>query len=161
MKTKICGVCKQEKPITEFYTHKRDGYQSGCKSCKRIEGRKYSKSPARRAYNRKVYERLKANGYFKDYEQKPEVKQRRNAQQREYANNPRVRIRFLARWYARRMTENGTIKQQPCALCGDVNSERHHPNYNEPLLIVWLCAKCHQELHNKLKAEGSSLEGGG
>lgn len=85
-------------------------------------------------------------------EQKPEVKQRKAKQMRKYIRDPKLRDRFLARWLAKRMTENGMIEQQPCALCGNPNSQRHHPDYNEPLLIVWLCADCHRELHKKAKA---------
>ena len=155
METKICGKCKHKKPISEFYKHKRDGFQSECKDCKRERARIYNRKPERREYNRQFYDRLKEQGYFKEYQQKPEVKRRRADQMKQYQQDPRLRIRHLARWYARRMVENGTLKQQPCALCGNENSQKHHPDYNEPLLIVWLCAGCHRALHKNAKAEGS------
>lgn len=154
MRTKMCSKCKQIKPISEFYPHKRDGYQSTCKDCHREEGRVYNRTPKRREYNKQFYEQLKSEGYFKEYEQRPEVKRRKAEQMREYIRAPKLRAKFLARWLAKRMTENGVIGQQPCAFCGNPNSQRHHPDYNEPLLIVWLCADCHRELHKKAKAEG-------
>jgi len=154
MEAKVCGKCKLEKPITEFYHHKRDGYQSICKDCHREQGRLDNRKPKRREYNKRFYEQLKRDGYFEEYNQRPEVKERKARQQREYSQNPRLRIRYLARWYAKRMTENGTIAQQLCAMCGNPQSQRHHPNYNEPLLIVWLCGECHQKLH-KAEAEGN------
>ena len=56
------------------------------------------------------------------------------------------------------MLKNGTIKQQPCALCNNFNSQKHHPDYNDPLLIVWLCADCHRALHKNAKVEGAKVE---
>lgn len=38
LRTKVCNICKQEKPITEFYTNttKKDGLDSYCKPCRNI-----------------------------------------------------------------------------------------------------------------------------
>lgn len=33
MDTKVCGRCKQEKPVGDFHKSSRKGYQSYCKSC--------------------------------------------------------------------------------------------------------------------------------
>jgi len=153
MQTKRCGTCEQEKPITEFYKHARDGYQSACKDCKREYTKNYNRRPERKEYNRQFYDRLKSDGYFEDYNQRPEVKERKARQQREYSQNPRLRIRYLARWYAKRMIRNGTIDKEPCAICGAEQAQAHHPDYNEPLLIAWLCPGCHRNIH-KAKLEG-------
>lgn len=41
--TKICGTCKIEKPVTEFYVNrtKPDGLSSYCKSCKKSYNRSH------------------------------------------------------------------------------------------------------------------------
>ena len=150
---KVCGNCKRELDVTEFYKHSRDGYQSVCKECKRELGRAYNKTPRRKEYNQQFIKKLIDEGYYQNYAQKPEVKARRARQQREYSQNPKLRIRYFARWYAKRMIRNGTIEKEPCAICGKEQVEAHHPDYNEPLLIVWLCKDCHREIH-KAKAEG-------
>lgn len=36
---------------------------------------------------------------------------------------------------------------EPCYLCGELGTDRHHPDYNFPCYIVWLCASCHMRLH--------------
>jgi hypothetical protein len=154
METKICGKCKREKPLSEFYPHKRDGHQSHCKECKREEGKIYNRQPKRRIYNAKYAQQLKDNGYFKEYQNRPEVKRQRADRAKRYCRDPRLRIRWMARWYTKRMVRNGKIQQQPCAVCGKAESEIHHPDYNQPLLIVWLCPQCHRELHKNAKAEG-------
>lgn len=49
--------------------------------------------------------------------------------------------------YAHVYLKRGKITKEPCLSCGDINSQMHHPDYNKPLLITWLCRKCHLTLH--------------
>lgn len=40
-----------------------------------------------------------------------------------------------------------------CSICGDTTGGgpiAHHPSYDKPLDIQWLCRSCHQKIHNKL-----------
>jgi len=39
------------------------------------------------------------------------------------------------------------IPLQPCSVCGSKKSQRHHPNYSEPLVVIFLCAAHHKEIH--------------
>ena len=51
----------------------------------------------------------------------------------------------------KRLIKNGTIKQMPCEVCGNEQSRAHHPDYNKPLEICWVCQKHHIQIHkNKL-----------
>ena len=52
-----------------------------------------------------------------------------------------------ARSYAGVYKRRGKIKQQPCQNCGSEDSQMHHPDYDQPLLIEWYCRSCHLELH--------------
>jgi hypothetical protein len=38
-----------------------------------------------------------------------------------------------------------------CSVCFSqgVSLERHHPDYDRPLEVVWLCRKCHALIHRK------------
>ena len=36
---------------------------------------------------------------------------------------------------------------EPCAICGNMGQHRHHPDYDKPFDIVWLCESCHHKLH--------------
>lgn len=51
--------------------------------------------------------------------------------------------------YAHVYLKRGKIIKEPCIVCGDVNSQMHHPNYDKPLLVIWYCRKHHLELHKK------------
>ncbi len=121
MKTeKRCGECRQVKPVSEFFRHKRDGYQWKCKACHKVE--------------------------VKIYQQTPRAKRRYAEAQERYRRDPELKVRYQVGAFARRMTR-GKIEEQPCAFCQAQKSQRHHPDYSQPLLIVWLCASCHRELH--------------
>lgn len=41
----------------------------------------------------------------------------------------------------------GSIVKEHCDVCGDTKTEAHHPDYNEPLTVLWLCRKDHATLH--------------
>src|SRR3990167_8280290 len=36
---------------------------------------------------------------------------------------------------------------EPCRDCGKMGKHRHHPDYNKPFEIVWLCSACHRREH--------------
>ena len=48
--------------------------------------------------------------------------------------------------------KRGKILKMPCSICGDINSEAHHDDYDKPLDIIWYCRKHHLE-HHKNKDE--------
>lgn len=42
-----------------------------------------------------------------------------------------------------------------CSVCGEAYSrlEGHHVDYSKPILLTWLCSKCHKDLHRSMKNE--------
>ena len=44
----------------------------------------------------------------------------------------------------------GELEKYPCWVCGDVNTEAHHADYDAPLSVVWLCRSHHQRLHHEV-----------
>jgi hypothetical protein len=57
------------------------------------------------------------------------------------------RLKNNCRAYANSYERRGKIIRQPCQVCGDTNSEKHHPDYLKPLEIIWLCRAHHLALH--------------
>ncbi len=43
----------------------------------------------------------------------------------------------------------GLLEKKPCERYGDSRAEAHHPDYQRPLLIEWLCRQCHKRAHSK------------
>ena len=41
------------------------------------------------------------------------------------------------------------IEKTPCEICGDVNVEAHHDDYEYQLNVRWLCFRHHRELHGQ------------
>jgi predicted DNA-binding protein YlxM (UPF0122 family) len=52
------------------------------------------------------------------------------------------------------------IRQNTCSKCGYTGKckdgrnkvQAHHPDYNKPLDVTWLCQRCHHEWHKQNKA---------
>lgn len=57
------------------------------------------------------------------------------------------RKKDATRSYANVYEKRGLLRRKPCNVCGDGKSEKHHPDYDRPLHVMWLCRKHHLELH--------------
>lgn len=65
-------------------------------------------------------------------------------QQRWRRNNPR---RYLAHLYTQAAKRLGVLAPLPCEVCGREKAEAHHPDYDRPGEVKWLCRKHHKQLH--------------
>jgi hypothetical protein len=147
MKTKKCIGCKQVKNVSEFYTS-NGYYQSYCKDCKREQAYKFRDTDQSREHMR-----LYMREYRKTHKRirKPlSVKQRTNQQtsNSRYRTNPINKIKRNAQQRIATLIRSERLKREPCFLCGDVNTEAHHPNYGNPLYIIFLCKSCHEKIHS-------------
>ena len=84
------------------------------------------------------------------------VKQWRKANpgyHRKKPTNPEQLTKIKARAKAWDAKCRGKLIQLPCQVCGGPSKDRHHPDYSKPLYVVWLCKKCHRDIHRKLDHE--------
>ena len=152
MRTKICGRCKQEKPLTEFYKSKRDGYRSRCKPCCSLDVGEYYKRP-------EVKERHNAwaRQYYKEYFDRPGARIRLKTYMREYMREysklPDVKLKIYARNYTNNLIVEGEIRREPCVMCANDRAEAHHLDYKRPWIIMWLCRDCHPKVHKLLEGK--------
>ncbi len=51
-----------------------------------------------------------------------------------------------------RAKKTGVISRQNCEDCGSEKAEAHHPDYSHPLLVEWLCHRCHMTRHRRSAA---------
>jgi len=141
---KVCRKCGEEKALGEFYRHPqmRDGRLNVCKDCKRkyqkdrpadvkakIE-RKRGQNPERK---KKAYERL--------CRWRKENPEKAREQARRYPEKRR------ARNIVSRAVRDGKLTKMQCEVCGSEKVHAHHEDYSKPLVVEWLCAKCHRKRH--------------
>lgn len=48
----------------------------------------------------------------------------------------------------------GLLAAQPCEGCGDQKVHAHHDDYAQPLVVRWLCKRCHEAHHVAMRAAG-------
>lgn len=136
MTTRRCYRCKKIKDISLFANDKSRslGKSYICSICQKIRSRLRGRS----SY-------VKRSEYFKKYRQEHQDKLR---QQYDYWKS-RNKEKISAHSKARYAYVHGKIIKTPCAVCGDINSEMHHPDYSKPLKVVWLCRKHHGQTRKK------------
>lgn len=125
---KTCTACKQAKPLIDFHQHSqsKDKKQTQCKVCRSEKMKKYNKTPEAKAVWRRA------------------------------SHNKRVRYKqkVKANMKISNAIHRGKLNKGECKL-GIWNCkgrvEAHHPDYQCPEKVMWLCAKHHQMLHNITK----------
>lgn len=63
-----------------------------------------------------------------------------------------------ANYLVHRAVRDGHLVPKPCEVCGATETvgphgkhriHAHHPDYNKPLEVIWLCMPCHRKLRQK------------
>jgi hypothetical protein len=132
---KRCFKCFVEMPLTAFYKHSRmkDGHLNKC-----IECTKKDVSSAR----------LEKIEYYRSYDRRrtsmPHRVALRNRVSSEWrANNPTW---AKAQDTLGNAVRDGKVQRHPCWVCGE-KAHGHHPDYDRPLEVVWLCPAHHKAAH--------------
>ena len=169
--TKYCKECKQVKSLGDFYRHKscKDGRNTYCKPCDNLRSRVRYKA-------NKVLECEKYKKRYKDdiefSDKKRAVSKMRRGKypekvKKEHDNwvklnkdkisitakrwrdkNKHKIVTHLAIFKATR--SDLVIKPKNCSVCKDAtNLHGHHKDYSKPLDVVWVCCKCHANIHKE------------
>jgi len=151
---KRCFKCGVEKPISEFYRHPMmaDGHLGKCKACackdvsenirlKKLDPNWIAKERDR---CRKKTKRARSLGLCQESPEKR--KQRVLDWEVKY---PHKRKAQYAAGNAYR--DGRLVKPKSCHHCGKsrVRLQKHHPDYNFPLVVEWVCCPCHGIAHRK------------
>jgi phosphotransacetylase len=81
-------------------------------------------------------------------EQRIQAKKDRQKRKKEkQKTDPQARRKNLARKRLQKAVSLGKIQKLHCMVCGSVDVEGHHPDYDRPLDVVWLCAEHHRQTH--------------
>lgn len=57
------------------------------------------------------------------------------------------RLKDICRSYANVYKRRGLLVRASCADCGSADSQMHHEDYSQPLVVTWLCRACHLRRH--------------
>jgi hypothetical protein len=135
MLTKRCFKCLADKPLAQFYKHSgmADGHLNKCKDCARADVAQHRTDNIEkvRAYDRER-NTLRHNA------------DRRRRIVDEY--HERYPERHKATTAVSNAIRNGKLFPQPCWVCGK-KAVAHHPDYDRPLDVVWLCQAHHKQAH--------------
>ena len=65
--------------------------------------------------------------------------------------NPLVKKKKNAHLAIYRAIKSGElIKSKVCEVCGlGGKIQGHHEDYDDPLSVVWVCVRCHADIHKK------------
>lgn len=78
-------------------------------------------------------------------------KKQKSAINRAYREaNPK---KYVAQSAVGNALHRGDLVKQPCEVCGKSEVHGHHPDYDKPLEVMWLCPEHHSEWH-RLNGEG-------
>lgn len=123
--TKTCFKCGAEKPLTDYYKHRqmKDGHLNKCKDCAKRDAKAQCKSYCAVRWG--------SGNSSKDWRKR----------------NPR---KYKAHVILNNAVRDGKITKQPCESCGDELAQAHHDDYSMPLVVRWLCCKCHKEHHTAI-----------
>lgn len=142
---KICNRCEQEKEISEFYA--RD---NTCKECRKalVRANRLENAERYRAYDKKRYrEDPKVRERHKRYAATDKGRESISRAKAKYIQvNPVKRAAHVILGNALR---DGKIeKPSICEACGKSGQTHgHHDDYALPLVVRWLCPKCHADWH--------------
>lgn len=137
--TQICIGCGKRKNLEKFYRWARGKYgrQAQCIECRKIYKRVHPRSEAQRKRDRIYNRKYRANN-----------KDKINARMAKYRATHRKE--FRARYKIEKRKRRGYITEEPCQVCRTTkNLHGHHPDYDKPLEIIWLCPLHHSKVHQK------------
>lgn len=145
---KSCFKCGETKPLSHFYKHSgmSDGHVNKCKDCNKQDVNENRRT--RQDYY-SAYDRLRnATEHRRECKRKsnaqPHVAKRIAEYKSTYSYSQRRKAATTAVGSAIR---DGRLVKTPCWICGELEVEGHHPNYDSPLDVVWLCKPHHSEIH--------------
>lgn len=169
--TKKCSKCREEKPSEAFSRDRKrdDGLQNYCRECgsayyhankarqlrqakEWTENNREKRRVATRRWKKRNPEKISAMN--RKYREKyPEVA-KKNVE-RYYDRHPE---REKANRIVRKAVQTGKLKKPPgCERCGELREPReldgHHPDYNDPLWIIWVDRQCHVDVHKEERGE--------
>jgi hypothetical protein len=126
-----CVKCGHDKPAADFYANDRT-----CKTCRCAMVRA---NRAARAEQYRAYEAERASQPHRRALNRSTAKAWRE-------EHPEWRS---AQTKVGNAIRDGRLQRWPCEICG-AKAHAHHPHYDAPLVVTWLCPTHHKAAHRLL-----------
>lgn len=160
--SKECFKCGVEKPITEFYKHKKmaDGHLNKCKECTKNDVHKHRDENLEKV---QAYDRNRPNKEERSKKQ-AEYHKKGNGLEVKKLSELNYRKNHPQKYKAHTATSNAVrdgrlIRPNSCSCCGiECKPHGHHDDYFKPLEVRWLCGKCHKDFHLFIRELHRNLE---
>ncbi len=153
--TKPCFICKEIKPLNQFYAHKMmaDGHLNKCKDCAKKEMRERHSVLM---LDPKFVLKERARQRAKEARKRSEGRVRKETTEEGRNRTRRYRAKHGLKYKAHSAVGNalraGNLVEKPCDRCG-AKAEAHHDDYSKPLDVTWLCPKHHAQRHVELREQ--------
>lgn len=137
---KKCFKCGRTLPLLMFYHHPRmaDGRLNKCKECTALDMRLHREVNGDRI---REYDRVRGSVRHKT-PFKSKFPEKRLAQSR----------------LGHAIRDGAIVKPFFCVRCWDIGKiHGHHTDYSRPLDVIWLCPKCHADMHATRKYDCSRV----
>ena len=151
---KKCCRCKECKELAAFGNNlsRPDGLQSWCRECRRA----YNKTDRGKATRRRYGTSQKGQAERRRYE----ASEKRKAYRRRYGAQNRLdrpELSICSHAIERAIRDGKITRPTVCTACGQPHGaiEGHHPDYDNPLDVVWLCRPCHRVHHALLRKDAT------
>ena len=113
--------------------------------------REWRKKPAAKKYHREYMKKWRTENPDKIKECQKKSDKKRRARKNEWKKKWKQAHPFItkSRMILTHAVEDGKIiKPDECSKCNSNGKiDGHHPDYSEPLKVMWLCQNCHRTLH--------------
>lgn len=126
-----------------------DGHLNKCKECTKtdVKVNREENSEYYQAFDRVRAREPERREAKRKYQQREDVQ----VLTREYKRRSAAKYskRKAANTAVGNAVRDGVLHKEPCFICGNAKVEAHHPDYDTPLSVVWLCVPHHKEIHRE------------
>lgn len=148
-----CKVCGVSKPAADFYAHPKtaNGLLPACKECHKdaVRRNRAAKAAYYRQYDLDRADLPHRSAARKEYQQTEAGRAAANLAKKNWSE--RNAVRKAASVIVNNAIKNGRLMPQPCWVCGK-KAQAHHPDYDAPLAVAWLCPSHHALVHKQFRS---------
>jgi hypothetical protein len=148
-----CTICKLIKPLEEFGKSPKGkyGHDAQCKKCRYAKtGRAHFLRNKEKCYENAAKWHAKNRDHINEKSRERYAIDKSPIIERDRRHAEKIKAQHLVQTYVRR---GKILKPKICSICNCESKkiEGHHADYSKPLEVIWVCSRCHHNIHKSLK----------